>query len=75
MSDKDIGWLIYSYAAIGFFEGNETNLIMAILREANSDRDCFCRIKQNDLAYYSHQSLSALFRCQQPDTAVPRLYP
>lgn len=62
MSDRDVGWLIYSYATIGFFKGNETNLIMAILREANSNENGLCCMKQGELADYSCQSLSEMKR-------------
>lgn len=62
MSDPDVRWLVYSYALIGFLNGNETNVVIAILREVNESPDEICEVKRDILEKYTRLSTSELKR-------------
>ena len=62
MSNQDVGYLVYSYCMIGFFKGNEMNVLMAIAREMNESENSVCELSYNELCEYSFQKRETLKR-------------
>lgn len=62
MSNTDVGYLVYSYCMIGFFTGNEMNVLMAIAREMNESENSVCELSYDELCEYSFQKKETLKR-------------